>query len=63
VRPEECLAAGDGPADIELFAQAALAIAVCPRDERVRQAAHVVIEDGNLAAIIPWLEQRFFINE
>lgn len=63
VRPEECLAAGDGPADIEMFAQAALAIAVCPHDERVRQAAHCVIEDGNLSAIIPLLKERFLINE
>lgn len=58
-RPEECLAVGDGPADIQLFAQAGLAIAVCPRDQAVRQAAHVVLEDGNLAPVIPLLGQRF----
>ncbi len=58
-RVEECLAVGDGPADVALFAQAGLAIAVCPRDERVRQAAHVVIEDGDLNAVIPLLRQRF----
>jgi len=57
--PNDCLAVGDGLADIALFAQAALAVAVCPRDERVRRAAHVVIEDGNLALIIPLLEQHF----
>jgi len=59
VPPEQCLAAGDGPADVDLFAQAALAVAVCPRDERVRRAAHFVIEDGDLSSIIPLLEQRF----
>ena len=58
-RGEECLAAGDGPADVDLFAQAGLAIAVCPRDERVRMAAHVVIKDGDLNAVIPLLRQRF----
>ncbi len=56
---EECLAVGDGPADVELFTQAALAIAVCPRDERVRQAAHFVIEDGDLSQIIPLLSHHF----
>jgi phosphoserine phosphatase len=58
-RIEECLAVGDGPADLDLFAGAGLAIAVCPRNERVRQAAHVVIEDGDLSRIIPVLVQHF----
>jgi phosphoserine phosphatase len=58
-RVEECLAVGDGPADVDLFAQAGLAIAVCPRDERVRRAAHAVIEDGDLSAVIPLLRERF----
>jgi phosphoserine phosphatase len=62
-RPEECLAVGDGPADVDLFAQAALAVAVCPRDERVRQAAHFVVEDGNLTSIIPLLAQRFRLGQ
>jgi len=38
-------------------------VAVCPRDERVRQAAHVVLEDGNLAAIIPLLQQCFRLDQ
>jgi phosphoserine phosphatase len=58
-RPEECLAVGDGTADVDLFAQAGLAVAVCPRDERVRRAAHFVVEGGDLATIIPLLKQRF----
>jgi phosphoserine phosphatase len=62
-RPEECLAVGDGPADVDLFAQAALAVAVRPRDERVRQAAHFVVEDGDLTSIIPLLEQRFHLEK
>ncbi len=59
-RPEECLAVGDGTADIDLFAQAGLAVAVCPRSDNVRNAAHHVIEDGDLSAIIPLIEGHFW---
>ena len=62
-RIEECLAVGDGPADVDLFTGAGLAIAVCPRNERVRHAAHVVIEDGDLSRIIPVLETHFSPGE
>lgn len=62
-RIEECLAVGDGPADVDLFAGAGLAIAICPRNERVRQAAHHVIEDGDLSRIIPLLEEHFSPGE
>lgn len=57
--PEECLAVGDGTADIALFAQAGLAVAVCPRTELVRRAAHYVVEDGNLCAIVPLIQDHF----
>jgi phosphoserine phosphatase len=57
--PQECLAVGDGPADTALFAQAGLAIAICPRDGSVGRAADFVIEDGDLCAIIPLLQQHF----
>jgi len=62
-RGEECLAVGDGTADIDLFARAGLAIAVCPRHDRVRQAAHHVIEDGDLGRIISLLETHFSLRE
>jgi phosphoserine phosphatase len=62
-RIEECLAVGDGPADVDLFAGAGLAIAVCPRNERVRQAAHSVIEDGDLSRIVPILQKHFSPGE
>jgi len=62
-RLEECLAVGDGTADIALFEGAGLAIAVCPRNDRVRQAAHHVLEDGDLTGIIPLLEQHFATGE
>ena len=57
--PAECLAVGDGPADVQLFAQAGLSVAVCPRDDQVRGAADVVVEDGDLSVIIPLLRQHF----
>jgi len=62
VRPEECLAVGDGTADVDLFAQAGLAVAVCPRHEQVRHAANHVIEDGDLSRIIPLLRQAFVLS-
>jgi len=63
VHREECLAVGDGPADIDMFAEAGLAIAVCPRTDRVREAAHHVLEDGDLGRIIPLLEAHFTHEE
>ena len=61
--PEECLAVGDGTADIDLFVQAALAVAVCPRNDKVRQAAHHVIDDGDLSVIIPLVQAHFSAPE
>jgi phosphoserine phosphatase len=60
--PEECLAVGDGPADIQLFAQAGLSVAVCPRDDQVRRAADVVVEDGDLSVIISLLTRHFQVE-
>lgn len=60
--PEQCLAMGDGLADVQLFAQAGLAIAVCPRDEQVQRAAHMVIADGDLSAAIPMVQRHFCLT-
>jgi phosphoserine phosphatase len=60
--PEECLAVGDGTADIDLFGQAGLAIAVCPRSDLVRDSAHFVIEDGDLGRIIPLILDHFHLD-
>jgi phosphoserine phosphatase len=57
--PEECLAVGDGIADVDLFDQAGLSIAVCPLAERVRAAADVVLEDGDLHPIIELARGHF----
>jgi phosphoserine phosphatase len=60
--PQECLAVGDGPADVDLFAQAGLSIAVCPLSESVRAAADVVLEDGDLHPIPTLVRDNFRIE-
>ena len=55
----QCMAVGDGLADIALFARAGLSVAVCPQDQRVRAAATIVAETGDLAALIPLIEGHF----
>ena len=60
--PQECLAVGDGPADVDLFAQAGLSVAVCPLSERVRAAANVVLEDGDLHPIIELVREHFRVG-
>lgn len=57
--PQECLAVGDGPADVGLFAQAGLSVAVCPLSDAVRAAANVVLEDGDLHPIIGLVQEYF----
>ncbi len=42
VRPEQVVAFGDGTADIPLLTKAALGIAVCPSNDRVRDCAQYV---------------------
>jgi hydroxymethylpyrimidine pyrophosphatase-like HAD family hydrolase len=45
VRPGQVVAFGDGTADIPLLTRAALGIAVCPSNDRVRNCAqHVQLE-------------------
>ena len=60
--PEECLAVGDGIADVGLFSQAGLSIAVCPLAECVRAAADVVLEDGVLHPIIELVREHFVLG-
>jgi phosphoserine phosphatase len=54
VRPEQVVAFGDGTADVPLLTRAALGIAVCPSNDRVRDCAqHVQLEpiDGAVAIV------------
>jgi len=56
VGPEETLAVGDGESDVAMFERAAVAVAVAPVSQRVREAAHIVIEQPDLRDLIPRLE-------
>lgn len=61
-RCDECLAVGDGPADVHLFEQAGLSIAVCPLAKEVRDAADIVLEDGDLHPIIELVQKHFTLE-
>lgn len=49
----ECLAVGDGESDIGMFAMCRIGVAVQPVSERVRGAARIVLEEPNLARLLP----------
>jgi len=57
VEPESVLAMGDGSSDIALFERAAVSVAVQPSSDRVRDAAHIVLEEPDLRPLLPLLEQ------
>ena len=54
---EETLAVGDGESDVAMFERAAVAVAVAPRSQRVRDAAHIVLEQADLCDLIPRLSE------
>ena len=56
VPPEDCLAVGDGSSDADMFALVRFGIAVNAPSERLRAAAHVVIEEADLHDVLPMLE-------
>lgn len=53
VSPHECLAVGDGEADIGMFETCRVGIAIRPASDEVRRAADSVLEDGHLGNLIP----------
>lgn len=53
VSPDECLAVGDGEADIGMFETCRIGIAVRPASDKVRRAAHFVLEDEHLGNLVP----------
>jgi phosphoserine phosphatase len=58
VGPEDCLAVGDTPSDIDMFARVRVAVAVNPSSDEVREAADLVLEDSDLGRLLPWLRER-----
>jgi phosphoserine phosphatase len=59
----EVVALGDGSADIQLFEEAGLSIAVFPSRPEVRDAAAYSIEEGRLdAPAIAWIREHFSVG-
>jgi phosphoserine phosphatase len=50
--PGECLAVGDSSSDADMFRQVRMGVAVHPSSERVRAAAHLVIEELDLRSLL-----------
>jgi len=51
VARERVAAVGDGPADVAMFAEAGVSVAVCPRDPEVVRAARHVLAGDSLAPL------------
>lgn len=57
VEPGECLAAGDGSSDADMFALVRVGVAVNPSSERVRAAADIVLDEPDLSPLRPRLQE------
>jgi len=57
VLPDECLAVGDSPSDVDMFARVHVGVAVNPSSEQVRRAATFVLEEPDLHPLLPRLNQ------
>lgn len=57
VTPQECLAVGDTSSDVDMFRLARLGVAVNPDSERVRAAAHLVLEEPDLRPLLPRVKE------
>jgi phosphoserine phosphatase len=57
VAPPDTAAVGNSEIDVGMFRRARLGIAVRPDDDIVRRAASVVVEDGDLSAILAVLDR------
>lgn len=53
VTPAQCAFVGDHWNDLAALATAGLGVAFCPKDDAVRAAADVVIEEGPLTRLLP----------
>ena len=55
---EQCVVVGDGRFDVPLFREAGLSIAFNAKDESVREAADLAVDEKDLTRILPWLMNR-----
>jgi phosphoserine phosphatase len=60
---KQCVTIGDSRFDIPLFVDSGLSIAFNPKDDLVREAADLVIEEPDLRKILPWLSSKKGINK
>jgi hydroxymethylpyrimidine pyrophosphatase-like HAD family hydrolase len=58
VSASDCIAVGDGLADVAMFERVGWSVAVAPEDERVRQAASITIEELDLSPLASLLSER-----
>ena len=58
ITTSQCLVVGDGVYDIPLFKEACFSIAFNTKNERVKKAADVVIEDKDFKKILPYLTKK-----
>lgn len=58
ITTRQCIVVGDGVYDIPLFNEAGFSIAFNTKNEEVKKAADVVIEDKDLKKILPYLTNK-----
>ena len=58
IATDQCVVIGDSRFDIPLFKNAGLSIAFNAKDDLVREAADLVIDDKDLRKILPWLSSE-----
>ena len=58
VSASDCIAVGDGLADVAMFERVGWSVAVAPEDERVRAVASLTIEELDLRQLAPLLVER-----
>jgi phosphoserine phosphatase len=59
VEPGDCLAVGDGTSDMDMFSLVRVGVAVNPLSDKVRLAAHLVLEAPDLRPLLPRLDAMF----
>lgn len=58
ITTKQCIVVGDGVYDIPLFKEAGFSIAFNTKNDRVKKAADVVIEEKDLTKLLPYLPNK-----
>jgi phosphoserine phosphatase len=59
VRPEGCLAVGDGTSDADMFPLVRVGVAVNPSSDSIRAAANLVLDEPDLRPLLPRLREHW----